>query len=205
MTELHRPGLPASVLGLADYRADFAVRDAESIDHPSWKLERRQDFHEPGNASWEACLRGDWDEALQLLESRRPTLLKAVEEEEGRGNPFMRVRIVEEPLTPYVQWELASLRLQAECGRPVRVVHADKIDSLEEHELLPEVVVLGGRVLYQILYGRDGTAEGGVRYLDSVLALRWESFIRDLYADGEDVIEYADQHVSVLSLPVSEE
>jgi hypothetical protein len=33
-----------------------------------WKLERGQAFAEPGNASWEAFARGDWDESLRLIE-----------------------------------------------------------------------------------------------------------------------------------------
>ncbi|MEK8170728.1 DUF6879 family protein [Streptomyces sp. M19] len=203
MTELHRPQLPASVLGLKAYREDFAARDAQITDHSSWKLERSQHFQEPGDASWDAFRRGDWDKALQLMESRRPALFKAVQDEEGRGNPFRRVRVVEEPLTPYMQWELNTLRVQAQSGRSVRVVHADKLTALEESQPLPEIVVLGGQVLYEVRYTPDGTLEGGVRYLDQALAQEWENFISELHADGEDVESYVARAVSPLLPPVS--
>lgn len=204
MSELHRPELPASVLRLKAYREDFAARDAEISHRSSWKLERCQHFQEPGDASWEAFHRGDWDESLQLMESRRPALLEAVREEESRGSPFRRVRVIEEPLTPYMQWELNTLRVQGQCGRSVRVVHADKLAALEKHRPLPEVVVLGGQVLYEVLYAFDGTLEGGVRYVDRALAQEWEHFIHALHADGEDVEEYMTRTASQLLPPVAE-
>ncbi|WP_329569879.1 DUF6879 family protein [Kitasatospora sp. NBC_01266] len=202
MRELRRPDLPASVLGLTAYRADFAARDALITDRPSWKLERRQHFLEPGNDSWVAFRRGDWAESLQLMESRRPALSGTAQERERRSNPFLRVRVVEEPLTPYLQWELSYLRVQAQCGRPVRVVHADKLGALEESRPLPEIVVLGSQLLYEVRYSTDGTLEGGVRYLDRELAQEWGNFISELYGDGEDVVAYVDRHVSQLPPPV---
>ncbi|MFI6344239.1 DUF6879 family protein [Streptomyces sp. NPDC050560] len=204
MPESHPPRLPASVLGQKAYREDFAARDARITDRSSWKLERRQHFQEPGDASWEAFRRGDWEESLRLMGSHRSALLKAVQEEEGRGNPFRRVRVVEEPLTPYMQWELNALRVQAECGRSVRVVHAGRLAALERDQVLPEVVVLGGQVLYEVRYAHAGTLEGGIRYLDPALAQEWENFIRELHAEGEDVEVYVERAVSGLPPPMAE-
>lgn len=192
-------------LSYEDYRLDFAQRDSEVIDRKSWKFERRQSFREPDDPSWGSFLRGEWGESLQLLEEEREGLLAAVREEEERGNPFCRVRVVEEPLTPYLQWELHSLRVQAECGRPVRVVSARSVDSQERHTPLPEVVVLGGQVIYEVLYTEQGVLDGAIRFDAPGLVERWESFIADLYEGGEDVISYTDRHVSNLPPPQATE
>lgn len=56
-------GAAGERLELADYFADFAGRAGEF-----WKLEARQVFAEPGNDSWKAFARGNWEEAVRLLE-----------------------------------------------------------------------------------------------------------------------------------------
>jgi hypothetical protein len=94
----------------------------------------------------------EWEEALRLLEEKRDVLLASYRGDEIRGSFFHRVRVVEEPLTPYLQWELHSLRLRAECGERVRVVSADMVAASELTGLVPEVVILGGSALYQVVY-----------------------------------------------------
>jgi hypothetical protein len=156
---------------------------------------------EQNHPSRDALRRGDWHEALELLERRREQLLKMAGEDQRRGSVFHRVRVVENPLTPYVQWELHSLRIQNECGMPVRVVTAERVAALENDGLLPEVVVLGGNTLYRVLYTDKGVSDGAVRFTDSALIERWESFVRTLYAHGEDVSTYVDRCVTHLPPP----
>lgn len=187
------------------YRRDFAQHDRNVVGRSSWKFERRQHFLELSNPSWEAFRRGAWDESLALLEGRREGLLKSVQEDLERGNPFYRVRVVQEPVTPYLQWELHSLRVQAQCGRPVRVVQAEAVSPLETAVILPEVVVLGGQTLYEVLYTAEGTLDGGVRFTDARLAQHWEGFIQELYQEGEDVIDYVDRSVAHLPPPRTKE
>lgn len=187
------------------YRRDFAQRDRDVVGRSSWKFERRQHFLELSNPSWEAFRQGAWDESLALLEGRREGLLKSVQEDLERGNPFYRVRVVQEPVTPYLQWELHSLQVQAQCGRPVRVVQAEAVSPLETPGILPEVVVLGGQTLYEVLYTAEGTLDGGVRFTDTRLAQHWEGFIQELYHEGEDVIDYVDRYVAHLPPPRTKE
>ena len=187
------------------YRSDFAQRDRDVVGRSSWKFERLQHFLELDNPSWEAFRQGAWDKSLALLEGRRERLLRSVQEDQERGNPFYRVRVVQEPVTPYLQWELHSLRVQAQCGRPVRVVQAEAVSPLETAVILPEVVVLGGQTLYEVLYTAEGTLDGGVRFTDTRLAQRWEGFIQELYQEGEDVIDYVDRYVAHLPPPRTKE
>jgi hypothetical protein len=183
------------------YKDDFRRRHAEIEGRDSWKFERRQHFEEQRNDSRDALRRGDWDEALRLLEGRRDRLLRLVRAEQARAAPFHRVRVVERPLTPYMQWELHALRVRADCGKSIRVVGAEKVMPLEFSGLMPEVVVLGGRTLYSIRYTDEGVPDGAVRFVEPRLIKHWESYIRELFTGGEDVISYVDREVVPLPAP----
>ncbi|OEV11610.1 DUF6879 family protein [Streptomyces nanshensis] len=191
-------------LELAAYRQDFRIRRASvPAGRPGWKFERRQHFQERSSPSWEAFRRGDWDEALRLAAERRSHWRSVARDDRERGAVLHRVRVVEEPLTPYMQWELHALRVQGESGRPVRVVGGEAVRALESAGPLPEVVVLGGQVLYEILYTDEGLLHGGVRYTDAGVIARWEAFVERLYEQGEDVVPYVDRAVSHLPAPMT--
>lgn len=183
------------------YKRDFRERDAELRSQDSWKLERRQHFQEQGNASRDALTRGDWDEALRLMREQRADLLEAARDDDRRGSVFHRLRVVERPLTPYLQWELYSLRQRAEYGERVRTVSAELVVASERETLLPEVVILGGHTLYQVLYTESGVSQGALRYTDTELIERWESYIKELYGAGEDVESYFAREVAHLPPP----
>lgn len=184
------------------YHQDFWPRDAAAHDRDSWKLERRQDFQELNSPSWEAVCRGEWEESLRLFEDRRDTLIASAQEDNRKGHRFHRVRVVEKPLTPYVQWELHSHRQRAELGGElIRVATAQQVAASEGTDLVPEVVVLGGCVLYQVIYTEAGVADGAIRYDDPALVERWDQYLRALYVVGEDMIPYFKREVAHLPPP----
>lgn len=183
------------------YKRDFAALEAAVSDADSWKLERRQHFEELGSPSRDALRRGEWDEALRLLAERREALLATARDDARRGHRFHRVRVVQKPLTPYMQWELHSHRQRAQCGESIRVLDAGRLASEEIGGSLPEVVVLGGRVLFQVLYDDAGAAVGAIRYADRDIALNWAQYIKALHALGEDVITYVEREVAHLPPP----
>ncbi|MEU6866040.1 DUF6879 family protein [Streptomyces sp. NPDC046876] len=166
----------------------------------SWKFERQQAFEE-NDSSWRALKRGQWEESVRLLERERDGIERAVRCDRERESPFRRVRVVEWPLSAYVQWELHAFRVQARAGKEIRIVDADRVRALEAAGPLPEVVVLGGQVLYRVLYTEAGVPDGAVRYRDPELIARWEGFIRELYGEGEDVLPYFERRVAPLPPP----
>ncbi|GAB2834232.1 DUF6879 family protein [Streptomyces daliensis] len=180
-------------LGLDAYRSDFQRYKEAITGRAGWKFERRQHFQELNSPSWEAFRRGDYDEALRLAVKRGEHWREVAREDKERDSVFHRVRVVEEPLTPYLWWELHSLRVQAESGMPVRVVGAGALEPWEGRGMLPEVVTLGGDVLYEVVYTDAGLLDGCVRFTGPELVGRWERFIEHLYADGEDVMSYTDR------------
>ncbi|WP_328915656.1 MULTISPECIES: DUF6879 family protein [unclassified Streptomyces] len=186
----------------AEYQRDFAERDAAIHNGDSWKLERLQHFEEQDDQSWDALLRGDWQEALRLNEDARGALREAALDDERRGSIFHRVRVVEEPLTPYVQWELHYLRMAAEYGQRVRVLPVAAVAAAETGGLLPELTILDERTLYRVLYTDAGVPDGAIRYTDPGVVGPWAAYVRELYAAGEDLASYFDRAVAPLPPPV---
>jgi hypothetical protein len=167
----------------------------------AWKLERQQYFQEPGNESWKTFSRGDWEGALRLIEQRRQALMVLEREAKEHRSEMFRVRVVEKPLTPYLQWELNSLRLRTECGGHIRVVGPEHISGLEEDGPLPELVALGGQTFYEIVYDDRGILDGAVRFVHPEITARWEQFIQCLYEEGEELSTYFEREVAPLPPP----
>ncbi|MFJ4921298.1 DUF6879 family protein [Streptomyces sp. NPDC088725] len=189
-----------------DYKRDFRERQAAIHDGASWKLERRQHFEEQGDASRDALSRGDWHEALRVFDEERDALITKARENKRRGYVFHRVRVVEQPVTPYVQWELHALHQQAELGgNRVRIVtaDADEVARAERTQPLPEIVVLGSRTLYHVLYTDTGRPSGAIRFTDRQQVEAWERYIRSLYEAGEDITTYFPREIAPLPEPLS--
>jgi hypothetical protein len=188
MLDVQVPALPAALgkrLVSADYKREFRERDAGIRDGRSWKLERLQHFGEVSSASRDALRRGDWAEALRLMDAGRERLREFGVEEAARGAVFHRVRVVEEPLTPYLQWELHSLRVKAEYGERVRVLPAAAVAGAESGGPLPDA----------------GVPDGALRFTDPGVAAAWEAYVEELYGAAEDLHNYFDRAVADLPPP----
>jgi hypothetical protein len=83
------------------------------------KLETRQVYQEPGDASLSAFLKGDRMTAHALL--RQP--LEGADAESitasRRDISWTRIRLVEFPLTPYLQWELLTYQVSVKYGERI--------------------------------------------------------------------------------------
>jgi hypothetical protein len=187
---------------LAAYRADFA-RHFWTIDRLGfWKLERQQHFEEPGDDSWEAFARGDWAESLRLLEARLADLEAEHRRIAQHGFAVRRVRVVEEPIISYLQWELHLLHLREQSGSGVRVVRAEQVARYEATAPLPELCTLGTDVMYEVIYDERGILDGARRYADPGLIGRGQQLIAELYASGEPLSDYFRRRVAGLPAPV---
>jgi hypothetical protein len=183
-------------LALRPYQDDFDTRSSAAVRVDSWKFERQQHFREPGFASWEAFARGDWDRALELIEDEREYLKEFGRQAAAAGVRLLRVRVVEEPVVPYLQWELHLLRLRAECGEEIRVIGPEQIRKYEDDGPLPELLTFGSDTLYQILYDTDGVLEGGILFTDPETVSRATEFIESLYDSGEDMGSYFQREIA---------
>jgi hypothetical protein len=188
-------------LELEAYLDDFDTRFWAVGADGVWKLERQQQFRQPESPSWVAFSHGEWDEALRLLESNRSGLEDEFRKISEAGSTVQRVRVVEEPIVPYLQWELHSLRLRAQCGENIRIVDPRQVAKFEPEKPLPEIVTLGSTVLYRLVYTNQGLLDGAVRFTDPDTVARWREFIERLYRDGEDLESFFDRSVAGLNPP----
>jgi hypothetical protein len=189
---------------LDDYRADFQKHFWSIGKAGFWKLERQQTFAEPGNESWEAFAQGRWDEAMRRLEARRPSFADYYRRIARHGFGTYRVRVIEEPITPYLRWELSVLRMRCEYGARVRVVRAEQVRRFEEAGPLPEAYTLGTEVMYEAVYDDEGVLRGAIRYTDRDLVARCRQFIQELYGSGDDLRTFFDRSVRVPELQYGE-
>ncbi|MEU7525159.1 DUF6879 family protein [Saccharothrix sp. NPDC042600] len=189
------------LLPLDEYWPDFERNFWRTGTPGFWKLERQQHFQEPGYDSWEAFARGDWSESLRLLEEGRGDLAAEQRRMAEAGFTARRVRVVEEPISPYLQWELHVLRLRDECGGPVRVVPVERVARYEAAEPLPEIYTLGTELMYEAVYDERGILQAARRYTDRAVIMRCQRFISELYASAEPIASYFERRVAGLPAP----
>jgi hypothetical protein len=186
-------------LELRAYYADYQQNFSRAREF--WKLERGQVFAEPGDASWEAFNRGNWEESMRLLAARRDDLTRYHQENWRAGRITRRIRIVSMPVTPYLQWELHLLKLRDETGGPIRILQARDVARLEDAGPLPEIYTMDGTIMYQAIYDNHGVLEYALRYTDSHLVRRCRDFIASLYSCGEPIGRFFRREVAHLSPP----
>jgi hypothetical protein len=183
------------------YLREFDERMWLADDADSWKLERRQHFLEEGFPSWDAFMAGNWAESMALYQDQRPGLLELSLMTTKHNSTFHRLRIIEEPLSPYLQWELHCLMLRAKYWERIRVLDAKAVRSLEPDRPLPELVSLCGRTLYHTLYTSAGRPDGAIRYTDASVIEKYQAVVRGLYDSGEDLKTYFQREVRPLPPP----
>jgi hypothetical protein len=166
------------------------------------KLERGQNFKERGFPSWEAFAAGEWTEALSLVEEKREVYAKQFEKASELGVTERRLRVVEFPVTPYVQWELFVLRLRVELGDNIKVIDARKIVDIEERRPVPEVVILGDVAMYEVVYDDDGNAAGANRFTNPELIKETSVGFNALYDQAEPFFDFFDREIAPLPPPV---
>ncbi|MFI6734157.1 DUF6879 family protein [Nonomuraea sp. NPDC050451] len=183
----------SGVLLSADGYLDDFWPNFRNIDDVFWKLQRIQRF-EAGEPSWLAMMDGDWERSLKLVDDTGA---------EGRGGayPCRRIRIVEQPVTPYLQWEMHVLALRVEVAEQVRVLDAGEVSDLEIDRLLPELVVLGSSVMYEVTYDASGTHSGARRIDDPDVIAACRGELDKLFAAGEDFRAYYEREIVPMPAP----
>jgi hypothetical protein len=169
-----------------------------------YKLERAQHFAEPHDPSWCAFAHGRWEEALELIEARRPTLEEQHRKANASGTTPRRIRIVEEPLTPYLQWELHLLNLRNQVtGGTIRVLPAMFI-AADEHaygSTFPEICTMDDTAMYLHQYDTHGVQDHNLRYTDTKTVQTWHDYTERLWSNGWPLADYFDNYVRHLPAP----
>ncbi|MER5535258.1 DUF6879 family protein [Streptomyces mirabilis] len=194
------PGGTSERLDRPSYHADLGRVYNSGIDFLN-KLERGQHFKERGFPSWEAFADGDWERALSLAEERREDYAQELRQASRLGVTHRRLRVVEFPITPYVQWELFVLRVRVDLGDEIKVLDARDISNIERNRSVPEVVILGDVAMYEVVYDEDGNAAGANRYTDRSLIRETNAGFNALYERGEGFHDFFDREILTLAPP----
>lgn len=194
------PGGTSERLDRPTYHADLGRVYAGGIGFLN-KLERGQHFKERGFPSWEAFADGDWERALSLADERREDYAQELSQASRLGVTHRRLRVVEFPITPYVQWELFVLRVRVDLGDDIKVLDAHDISNIELTRPVPEVVILGDVAMYEVVYDEDGNAAGANRYTDRSLIRETNAGFDALYERGEGFHDFFDREIVPLAPP----
>jgi hypothetical protein len=119
---------PASVLrssarvGLDEFSSEFSGAWAQ-VKSRFLKLECWQRYQELGtNDSQEAYDRGDIARAQELLKKEAEADRPLYEDIGRQGVDYVRIRLVQRPLTSYLQYELLAYKIRARMGENIEVV-----------------------------------------------------------------------------------
>ncbi|WP_424530814.1 DUF6879 family protein [Sphaerisporangium viridialbum] len=188
--------VPGRLLATKEYASDF-FGIFHNIEGVIWKLERAQTFDEGSDPSWNTMRRGDWHRSLAMLEEARDTIAADLP---ARAR-LRRLRVVQWPLTPYLQWELHLLALRARLGEQGRVADSAEVSALETRAPLPELVIFPGVRMYHVLYDARGACTGARRIDDGAVVESWTSVVASLYEGAHDLSDYVERRVLPLPPP----
>jgi hypothetical protein len=125
------------------------------------KVEAWQTYQEPGTRSLRAFKNGDYREVRDLVSEEARLDDFVYDDVRDKGRHFTRFRLVELPLSEYLEWEFWNYRIREELGEVVLVI--DKTDSTDE---LPsrsyfDFLLFDGDAALIHDYGTDGLQVGG--------------------------------------------
>lgn len=105
-----------------------------------------------------------------------------------------RVRVVEEPPTTYLRWELFRYLQWSQLGEEIVVVSPSAVARYEHTHSVPELNVIAGEVLYEILYDDRGAPAGGRRIVDPTVVTQVHDEIVSLFRAGESLHSFVERH-----------
>lgn len=125
--------MSAKLLDQEGFRREFR-RLSAGCSASIQKVERLQEYSEPGDPSYEALSQGKFFRAVRLVRERILAQREFYEDLAQRGITFSRIRVVEPPLTEYLRYEFMSYLASAELGERIVVVDAPMLPPVA-HDL----------------------------------------------------------------------
>jgi len=123
--------------------------------------------------------------------------MRADIERDTKSKPYetKRIRIVEEPLTPYLWWEMHILKMRSEAGDQAVVLRKNDVAQWEVSTPLPEIVGLGDSILWVVHYDDEGVYESATRVNDPTIVQSSREQFLGLFAGGEELQHFCASKV----------
>ena len=110
----------------------------------------------------------------------------------------LRVRIVAQPFSDYLIWELNVLRYNERLGEIVRVIDVKDAQRLVRSDYLGDFIALDETVAYRVLYGANGQNVGAECSTDAKSIAGVVNAFDCLFDHGEPLGEFFAREVSTL-------
>ncbi|MEV6349841.1 DUF6879 family protein [Actinoplanes sp. NPDC051851] len=156
------------------------------------KLECWQRYWEAeDNRSQAAYDRGDLDTAGDLLRAEAEADRPLYQDVRTRGIEYARVRLLQEPLTPYLKYELLSYRIRVDLGENIEVVRCNDAAHLPDERhfdflLFDQTTAL----IHDYGTAEVGQQTGGWLTRDSEVITRLEQTVADLRQQAVPLHQY---------------
>jgi hypothetical protein len=126
-----------------------------------FKLERLQNYLEPDNESWREFRAGNIQRSLELIPQIRAKEADSDVEFFRRGLQFLRVRTVELPLSPYIEWEFEFHAISAQYGETILVSNLTDVDRKGVLWGASDFLLFDSFAVLVHDYNSDGLLRGG--------------------------------------------
>jgi hypothetical protein len=147
------------------------------------KVERRQEYAEPDDPSYQAFARGDFPKAQELVAERLREQESFYKPARDKGLELVRLRIVEFPLTDYLRcYELPSYRVSEELGEDIRITPAEPIEPLLARLGVPDFLLFDDRCVLVNTYDQSSAPSGALLVTDSGVVQSYIDAAEDLRA-----------------------
>jgi hypothetical protein len=121
-------------LDLEEFGTEFAQTwprtEERFLKLETWQSYRERDI----TTSQVAYERGDIREAERLLQQESDTERWLYEDVRARNIDYARIRLVQEPLTPYLVYEFIAYRIRQKIGENIEIVRCDPLMRFPDDE-----------------------------------------------------------------------
>lgn len=144
------------------------------------KLECRQTYQERAtNKSQDAYNKGEVDKARELLRQEAEADRSLYKDVQTRGLDYARIRLIQEPLTAYLEYELMAYRIREDMGEIIEVVRcAGELDLPNDKYF--DFLLFDRHTALVHDYGDEGLQSGGWLTTDSDVIASLERAAIDL-------------------------
>lgn len=162
------------------------------------KLEVRQWFSEPEDPSFQAYARNDLALARQELRSRISDQRDLYDQISQKNLPLIRMRFVEMPLHPYLEYEFISYPISASFGERILVLQKSNVDNdILQDPYFRDMNFFPGVGLLLHIYDDSGVQQGGYLVTSAVELSLVEKLFSKLFPVTITLGSFlATQHVS---------
>jgi hypothetical protein len=159
------------------------------------KIERRQDYSQVDDESYQAFLRGDYADAISLLRQELLQQRAMYGEARASGVALVRLRQFEEPLSDYLlHYEIPSYFVSEELGEEVYFAHPDP--NADE---LPDCIVFDSTVMFVNTYDGLGRLGGAIEVSDQEQIQSAVLLAERLLSTAEPLSSFVETHGLTIS------